>query len=537
MTVAEMVGTLGLDVKESEWTKGATLVTGLEAALKLLSRAASAAAALVEKFIGETMAAGLAADRMSRALGISAEDLQALGYAAGAVGVQSNDLTNALKTLAERATDASLGNEGLRATFGALGVSVTDATGKLKAPDALLSDLADGLQRMGDGSERAALASKLMGDAGLKLLPLLDGGSEGIARFTAEARALGVVMGADTVGASVELDKSLQRLRGGFTGLRNLIAGPLLPVLQQAVDTLTAWWLVNQDVIRQNVAAVFARLIPVLEVTGRMLASIGKAAMFLLEHWRSIAIVAGGILLGALMANNGALAIQIALWVATQAAAVGAALATAGAWLLAAAPFIALGVVIALLAEEIYAFAVGGESLIGDFVYLVTDNFKSLGIFAEGVWQSITDAVSGAVESAKDAVGRAADWIEIKFLAVRDAIVEAFRGALDAVLGPLQSAAGLLDTVSGGAASGLFDMVGGGFNSLFGGGASSPAAAAGMASSTTNSSRQVSINAPVEVRVAAAPGMSTEAVGGAVADSMSDQWDRMLSDAAATVGA
>lgn len=536
MTVAEMVGTLGLDVKESEWTKGAVLVTGLEAAVNLLSRAVSAAAGLVEQFVGDTMAAGLAADRMSKALGISTEDLQALGYAAGAVGVEAKDLHMALKSLAERATDASHGNDELRATFGRLGVSVTDASGKLKAPDALLSDLADGLQRMGGSSERAALASKLMGDAGLKLLPLLDGGAEGIARFTDEARALGVVLDADAVAASVEFDKSLHRLDGGLKGLRNLIAGPLLPVLQQAVDAITAWMKANREVIKQNIAAVFARLIPVLEATGRLLASIGKAALFLLEHWRSIAIVAGGILLGALMANNGALAIQIALWLSTQAAAVGAALATAGAWLLAAAPFILLGIAIAMLAEEIYAFATDGESVLGDFVYLVTDNFKTLGIIVGEVWQSITEAVSGAVESAKDAVGRAADWIEIKLIAVRDAIVEAFKGALDAVMGPLQTAAGLLDTVTGGAAGGLLDMAGGGFNALFGGGASSPAAAAGMSTSTSNSSRQVNINSPIEMRVTAAPSMSTEAVGGIVADSLSDQMDRMWSDAAASVG-
>lgn len=537
MTIVEMVGALGLDVKEGEWTKGAILVSGLEAALNLMAAAASAAATVVEQFIGETMAAGLAANRMSKALGISTEDLQALGYAAGAVGVEANDLTGALKSLAEKATDASRGNEDLRATFGRLGVSVTDASGKLKAPDALLSSIAEGLRLMGDGSERTALASKLMGDAGLKLLPLLDQGAAGIARFADEARALGLVMGADAVGASVELDSSLQRLRGGLAGLRNMIAGPLLPVIQRAVDAMTAWWLVNQEIVKVRVSDAIARLVPVLEVAARVLVAIGKASMFLLDHWREIAILAGGLLLGAIVANATAIGWMAAAYTIAGVAAVQSAVTAAAAWLVAAGPFIALGVVIALLAEEIYAFAVGGESLIGDFVYLVTDNFTTLQIAASKVWSSIRDAVSGAMDTAKDAVDRAATWIEEKFIAVKDAIVRAFDGALEAVLGPLRSAAGLLDKVTGGVAGGLLDMAGSGFNALFGGGASSPAAAAGMASSTTNSSRQVNINAPVEVRVAAAPGMSTESVGGAVADSMSDQWDRMLSDAAATVGA
>lgn len=536
MTVAEMVGTLGLDVKENEWTKGAILVSGLEAAFNLLRSAVSAAAGIVEKFIGETLAAGLAADRMSKALGVSASDLQALGYAAGAVGVEANDLTGALKSLAEKATDVSRGNDELRATFGLLGVSVMDASGKLKAPNALLSDIAEGLRLMGDGSERTALASKLMGDAGLKLLPLLDQGAAGIARFADEARALGLVMGDDAVGASVELDRSLQRLRGGLAGLRNMIAGPLLPVIQQAVDAMTAWWLINQDIVKVRVSDTIARLVPVLEVAGRVLVSIGKASLFLLDHWREIAILAGGLLLGALLANNGALMIQIGLWLSTQAAAVAAAVTATAAWLAAAAPFIALGAIIGIIAEDIYQFATGGESLIGDFVYLVTDNFNTLAIFVGEVWQSIKDAVSVAMDAASEAVEQAAAWVEERFTAVRDAIVEAFEGALDAVLGPLRSAAGLLDKVTFGAASGLLGAIGGGVNAMFGGGASSPSAAAGMSTSTTNNSRQVSINSPVEVRVTAAPGMSEHAVGGAVADSLADQMDRMWSDAAAVAG-
>ena len=59
--------------------------------------------------------------------------------------------------------------------FGRLGVSVTDANGKVRETDQVMLDLADKFQQMPDGTEKAALASQIFGERlGSELIPMLN---------------------------------------------------------------------------------------------------------------------------------------------------------------------------------------------------------------------------------------------------------------------------------------------------------------------------------------------------------------------------
>lgn len=556
MTVAELVGRLGLDLKEDQWQKGARLVTGLHASMELLKGAVGAASTIVQKFVGDMLAAGDAADKGSKALGISAAEYQELAHAAELSGVSLEQLRPALGALARSAAAARDGNAQMARSFEALGVSATDASGSLKDPITLLEEMAGGLSGVESQSERVVLMQRLMSESGARLIPMLEGGADGLRAMRQEARDLGIVIDSEGVAQTVALTDGLARLNAGFRGLRNIIAGPLIPVIQQAVDAMIAWWLANQQIIRQRVEDAFAKMLPVLEATGRAVLGLVSAIGWLADRWKQLAFILGGVVFVALMANNGALAVQIGLWLATQAAAVAAAIAAAGAWLLVALPIIALGALLGVIAEDIYQFATGGESLLGDFVYAVGELWTLLGKWAADVWRDITASVSSAMDAASETVSSAvvrvlgkwneakagievfATWMEDRFGVVRDVIVRAFRFAIDALLNPLRVAGSLIEKLPGGdALGGLLTGAASGVGAMFGGGAQSPAASAGMSTSTTNSSRNTNISAPVEVRVTAAPGQSTEDVGRAVAGSMGDELARVLSDAAATAGA
>ncbi len=77
--------------------------------------------------------------------------------------------------------------DGPAKVFNALGVSVTDANGRLREGNAVFADLADRFSRMEDGSTKTALAIQIFGESGADLIPLLNAGADGLARMADES--------------------------------------------------------------------------------------------------------------------------------------------------------------------------------------------------------------------------------------------------------------------------------------------------------------------------------------------------------------
>ncbi len=103
------------------------------------------------------------ADALSKAsqkAGVTTESLSRLAYAASYSDVSLDGLTGGLGKLSKSLADAAGNSKGTAATaFRALGVSVTDANGKLRSSDDVLKDVADRFSRLEDGS------TKTVGDA------------------------------------------------------------------------------------------------------------------------------------------------------------------------------------------------------------------------------------------------------------------------------------------------------------------------------------------------------------------------------------
>ncbi|GAH94243.1 unnamed protein product, partial [marine sediment metagenome] len=76
--------------------------------------------------------------------------------------------------------------------FGLLGISATDATGKIKNADDLLLDVADSISVLGTQAEKLEFANKL--GIGPDLLLSLQQGSKAIEEQRKEARELGFVI-------------------------------------------------------------------------------------------------------------------------------------------------------------------------------------------------------------------------------------------------------------------------------------------------------------------------------------------------------
>ena len=61
-----------------------------------------------------------------------------------------------------------------------LGIAWDDGTGKLKGQEEMMQEAIFALADMDDKTEQAKLATELFGKAGIEMIPMLAGGSEGI---------------------------------------------------------------------------------------------------------------------------------------------------------------------------------------------------------------------------------------------------------------------------------------------------------------------------------------------------------------------
>ena len=219
----------------NEWGISAKFIAGSAVAM------ATGIALAIRSVINE-------ADKMggtSEQLGIAVDQLSALKYAAEQSDVSFETLTQSLTKLNMALGAVAGGNaEANPATlaFRALGVSAFDTSGKLKSSGDVLAEVADKFAGYKDGANKASLAIALFGEQGVKLTPMLNKGSAGIAALKDEAQRLGVVIDGDTARAAKEFNDVLARMSASGQGVAFALGKKLLPdmkLLAEAMEIAT----------------------------------------------------------------------------------------------------------------------------------------------------------------------------------------------------------------------------------------------------------------------------------------------------------
>jgi hypothetical protein len=192
--------------------------------------AAAGALTGFKRAISNTAAGMLQIGKMSRSLGIAANQLSALEFAAGQTGVQFDDVTGALEELNIRIGETIRDRTGPAAeAFRTLGINA-DTLGKM-APVQRLETLAEALKNVNNEATRGFLADEIFGGDAFKIMPLLREGAQGIKNLTDEARQLGLVFEDSVVKSLKMTSKAMDRFQNRSKGLFRQLTAELYPAL------------------------------------------------------------------------------------------------------------------------------------------------------------------------------------------------------------------------------------------------------------------------------------------------------------------
>lgn len=253
MEIFKLIGSVFVDTEQADESikktdekagnLGKTLLDGVGTAAKwgagIVAGATVAAGALVGV---ATDAAGAmdAIDKGSAKVGISKQAYQEWSYVLGQNGMDISKMEVGMKTLVAAMDGAAAGTESAIEKFDALGLSVYDSNGKLKDQETMMSEAIYALANMENGTEKARLATELFGKSGVEMMPMLNGGAEGIADLTQRAHELGLVMSDEAVTAGVVLGDTMDDVKQTFGALGNQLGVGFMPIIQSILDLILA---------------------------------------------------------------------------------------------------------------------------------------------------------------------------------------------------------------------------------------------------------------------------------------------------------
>jgi len=170
-------------------------------------------------------------DKLSQKTGIAHETLAGLSYSAKISGTDLDGVAASSARLAKNMAAAATGSAQQQAAFNAVGVAVKNADGSLKSTDKVLGELANKFKGYADGPAKAALAQELFGKSGASMIPLLNQGSEALARQSEEAQKYSGVTKEISQQASA-FNGELAKIQLIASGAGTSLAATLLPAMQ-----------------------------------------------------------------------------------------------------------------------------------------------------------------------------------------------------------------------------------------------------------------------------------------------------------------
>lgn len=238
----------------------------------------AAAAGLVVAIGGAAIKSAAWADdlnTLSKQTGLTTEDLQKMQYASELVDVSVDDIAGSMSKMRR-----AMATDGKQDVFAQLGVSVRDGTGALRDSSDVFYEVLDRLGKVGNETERDALAMEIFGRSADQLAGIIDDGGASLKALGEEAESLGLILDQDTLDAMNRVNDQIDRLKaqaqGQFAKAGAAALEALTPAIEGIVNALSKVLEfignLNPEVIKvvTIIAAIVAAISPVAAIIAKI---------------------------------------------------------------------------------------------------------------------------------------------------------------------------------------------------------------------------------------------------------------------------
>lgn len=186
-------------------------------------------------------------DDMAQKTGAAVEGLSKIQQTAVAFSQDMGEVDAAITKLAKGMVDTEDESNKTAHALAALGLSAKDASGNMRDPAELFTDIAKKLQQYQDGAQKAALMNDLFGKSGANLLPFMNDLAENVDKFTGASK--------EAAAEAARFQDQLGVMRVGISNLAQSIMGDALPSINALIEkmqviqktSITGWLFTRGD--------------------------------------------------------------------------------------------------------------------------------------------------------------------------------------------------------------------------------------------------------------------------------------------------
>lgn len=352
---------LGFEISTKELEEFSMKVEEAEAIAVGLGAALLATSGAVFAFVSEVSEGIAELQEFAEVNELNIEELQELGFAASVTGSSLEAVKESLAALNRLSGQAFSGIGRGAKFFQKFGIESKDAAGHAREAGSVFEEVAEKVQHM-DRQPALSMLSRL--GINPNLIKLMLSGADGLAKLRAEAREYGLVTKEDAERA-VELKDAWTRLHFIGEKLGQNIAVKLIPGVLAIVDGIRKWAVANREFISTRIVTTISAINIVVGALWGYLTKIVGTLIDVIRwvlSFRAVAITLGVVLAGVIASGfleflgsmyTGLIKAATAMFTLDEAMSVMPLLIG----LLAAAIF--------LLADDLYNFYEGNESVIG----------------------------------------------------------------------------------------------------------------------------------------------------------------------------
>lgn len=186
-----------------------------------VSVAGAIAAAFTVQAVKQALDYAASIGEVATQIGVTTTELQAYRFAATQTNVTQAELEKSLSKLTLALGKAGTGAKKEAQTFEILGISIKDAEGNIRPTGEVFLEVADRIASITDPAKRAAAATAVFGEDARKLLPLLEGGADGLREFGRQAEEAGAIISEGDIAKADQtadkIDALVQQLKTDFS--------------------------------------------------------------------------------------------------------------------------------------------------------------------------------------------------------------------------------------------------------------------------------------------------------------------------------